>query len=434
MHAAERFVSTALPTADEEIWRYSRISQFDLGRYRPASASSSPPPGDPLPAFPPAAQRGGLVVTVNGRITGADVDPRVTVGAERDHLGEVMGEPLDAFTLLNDAFVRDPVVLTVPRGLVLEHPVVVVHWLVDEEAGPPAGDGGAIATFPRLVVHAGADSRVEVVEVFASRDVEGLVVPVTELRVERDARFGYLGIQDLGPRVWQIATQVADVDTQATLVSSVAAFGGDYARLRTDCRLVGRGATGNLDSLYFGDRSQTLDFRTFQDHRAPDTTSDLLFKGAVDDESHSVYSGLIRVRPGARGTNAYQTNRNIKLSPGAWAESVPNLEIENDDVRCSHASTVGPIDLDQRFYLESRGVPPEVAERLIVAGFFDEVIDRLPAAAFHPAVQHFVAAKLGQVNFGGLQRRSGDSRPVVPAAAPATAQPAAARQASEVAR
>ena len=139
----------------------------------------------------------------------------------------------------------------------------------------------------------------------------------------------------------------------------MAAFGGEYARLRTDCRLVGRGASGNLVSLYFGDGHQMLDFRTFQDHAAPDTTSDLLFKGAVDDDSHSVYTGLIRVRPTARGTNAFQTNRNIKLSDRAWAESVPNLEIENNDVRCSHASTVGPIDDEQRFYLESRGVPPD---------------------------------------------------------------------------
>ena len=109
--------------------------------------------------------------------------------------------------------------------------------------------------------------------------------------------------------------------------------------------------------MYFGDGDQMLDFRTLQDHRAPDCTSDLMFKGVVDDRSHSVYSGMIRVRPEGRGTNAFQTNRNIKLSEDAWAESVPNLEIENNDVRCSHASTVGPIDVEQRFYLESRGVP-----------------------------------------------------------------------------
>jgi Fe-S cluster assembly protein SufD len=120
------------------------------------------------------------------------------------------------------------------------------------------------------------------------------------------------------------------------------------------------------------------DFRTMQDHAGPRTTSDLLFKGAVADTARSVYSGLIRVRKEASGTNAFQTNRNLVLSEGASAESVPNLEIENNDVRCSHASAVGPIDEEQRFYLESRGIPPEVGERLIVQGFFSEIIDRLP--------------------------------------------------------
>ena len=124
-----------------------------------------------------------------------------------------------------------------------------------------------------------------------------------------------------------------------------------------------------------------LDLRTFQEHRAPDTTSNLLFKGGVSDHSHSVYTGLIRILPDGRGSNAFQTNRNLKLSEHAWAESVPNLEIENNDVHCSHASTVGPVDEDQRFYLESRGVPTRAAERLIVGGFFDEVLDAFPVAA-----------------------------------------------------
>jgi Fe-S cluster assembly protein SufD len=121
-----------------------------------------------------------------------------------------------------------------------------------------------------------------------------------------------------------------------------------------------------------------LDFRTFQHHEGPDTRSDLLFKGAVGGRARSVYTGLIKVHPEARGSNAFQTNRNVKLGDHAWADSVPNLEIENNDVRCSHASTVGPVDEDQRFYLESRGVPPVVAEQLIVTGFFDEVLSRLP--------------------------------------------------------
>jgi Fe-S cluster assembly protein SufD len=167
--------------------------------------------------------------------------------------------------------------------------------------------------------------------------------------------------------------------------------------VRTDCRLSGRGATGTLLAVYFGERHQTLDFRTFQDHSAPDTTSNLLFKGAVGGHSRSVYTGLIRVRKNARGTNAFQTNRNIKLSEDAWAESVPNLEIENNDVRCSHASAVGPVDEDQRFYLESRGVPTPIAERLVVTGFFDEVLTQLPVPEAAVALRALVGGKLDRI-------------------------------------
>ncbi len=199
-----------------------------------------------------------------------------------------------------------------------------------------------------------------------------------------------------GPRIWQVASQLSRVDADATLTSAQAGLGGDYARTRTDCHLVGRGATGTLQALYFGEGEQTLDFRTFQQHAAPDTTSNLLFKGAVDDHSRSVYTGLIKVEKEARGTNAFQTNRNLKLSEHAWAESVPNLEIETNDVRCSHASTVGPIDIDQRFYLESRGVPTDVAEQLVVAGFFAELVEALPVAMVGPLVEAAIEERLGR--------------------------------------
>jgi Fe-S cluster assembly protein SufD len=176
----------------------------------------------------------------------------------------------------------------------------------------------------------------------------------------------------------------------------LAAFGGRYARLRTDSRLTGRGASAELVAVYYGDGEQVHDFRTFQHHDARDTRSDLLFKGSQDGSSGSVYSGLIHIHPDGAGSNAFQTNRNIKLSPDAWAWSVPNLEIENNDVHCSHASTVSPVDVDQQFYLQSRGVPPVAADRLIVAGFFDEAIDRLPVAAARSEVRRLVAEKLDQ--------------------------------------
>ena len=147
-------------------------------------------------------------------------------------------------------------------------------------------------------------------------------------------------------------------------------------------------------AAYFGEQRQMHDVRTLQDHIAPATTSNLLFKGAVEGRAQSIYTGLIHIGKEAAGVNAFQTNRNVKLSEGAWAHSDPNLEIENNDVRCSHASTIGPVDEDQRFYLESRGVPPQVAERLIVMGFFDEVLEKLPVPSAVGLLRAEIARKL----------------------------------------
>ena len=182
------------------------------------------------------------------------------------------------------------------------------------------------------MVEAGDDSEVSVLEVQASGAEPGLVVPVTEIGVGPAAPVGHMTVQQLGLATWQLGLQVADVEAEASLRTTTVGFGGDYARLRTDCRMVGRGATGELDAVYFGEGEQTLDFRTFQDHVAD--CVEPAVQGAVGGQSRSVYTGMIRVGKG-RGTNAFQTNRNVKLSDGAWAESVPNLVIENNDVRCS---------------------------------------------------------------------------------------------------
>jgi Fe-S cluster assembly protein SufD len=250
------------------------------------------------------------------------------------------------------------------------------------------------ATFPHVVVEAGDGSDVSVVERQTSVPGHGLSVPVVELHAAQAARLRYETVQVLDRQHWQLARLRSSAASQATLVSGIAAFGAHYARVRVDTRLVGRGATGNLSAAYYGDGDQVHDFRVFQHHDARDSRSDLLFKGAQDDASGSIYTGMIHIHPDGAGTNAFQTNRNIKLSPDAWAWSVPNLEIENNDVRCSHASTVSPVDEDQQFYLQSRGVEPFVADRLIVAGFFDEVIGRLPSAQTRDDVRRLVADKL----------------------------------------
>jgi Fe-S cluster assembly protein SufD len=260
-------------------------------------------------------------------------------------------------------------------------PIVVDHHIV----------GGA--TFPRLVVDVGEDSEVTVVDRYGSTDDDLLAVPVVQLRAGPAARVKYLAVNDLSYRAWQIGHLQACGEGDSTVTLGTVALGGHYARLRTEARITGRGGTTKQLALYFADGEQMHDFRTIQDHAAPNSTSDLLFKGAVQDASASVYTGLIKIRPDAQGSVAFQTNRNLTLGPEAWAKSVPNLEIETNDVRCSHASTVGPIDEEQRFYIESRGVPSAVAERLIVLGFFDEVLGQLPVPALTAELRGRVAAK-----------------------------------------
>ena len=235
-----------------------------------------------------------------------------------------------------------------------------------------------------------------VIETFISNDnIHSLVVPVLEVRTGKSARVNYLTINQLGLNTWQIGHQQSAGHRDSTTRIATVALGGDYARMRAEVRLVGQGANAQQTALYFADGTQMHDFRTLQVHEAPRTRSDLLFKGAVKDTAKSVYTGLIKISENATKTEAFQTNRNLTLSHGAWAESVPNLEIETNDVKCSHASTVGPIDDEQRFYLESRGVPPEIAERLVVFGFFDEVIEQLPKSEFIEGIRAKVIAKLG---------------------------------------
>ncbi len=387
--AAAQAAEVGFPSTDEEVWRYSRVGELDLNRYRPGvgpAAADSIARGEQLAAQVRAVtgEPAALALLVNGRLVSVDLPTDLAAqGVRFGRLEEldpdgvvfaaVAAEPVDAFGHLNTGFASDPLMLDVPPGVVVAAPVVIVDWI----------DEGDTAVFPRLVVRVGEGAEVALVEWQSSGPIDALVVPVADFSVRPSARLRHVQVQDRAETVWQIARQSSTVDRDASFLSTQAALGGHYARSRTDCRLVGRGASGHLNAVYFAHRNQMLDFRTFQQHAAPDTTSNLLFKGAVDDESRSVYTGLIRVEREARGTNAFQTNRNLKLADGAWAESVPNLEIENNDVRCSHASTVGPIDEDQRFYLESRGVPTSVAERLILAGFFEEVLSEmaLPAVA-----------------------------------------------------
>jgi Fe-S cluster assembly protein SufD len=400
--AAEQLAGITWPTPADEIWRYSRIDQLDLDEYRPVSADEVGEPGlEPAPGGGPVAadagERAGLVVVRNGRVVHHELDDTIAAKGvqvcgiatcEEADVAAVLGScsqaSPDAFTVLHDAFLAGGAFIRVPAGVVVDKPILVLHW----------SEGDGLATFPHTLVLAEESAVVTVVDRFGSPDTRHLVDAVVELLVGDNARVRYLSVQEHGPRTWQVALQRAHVGRDAALHSSAVALGGDYARLRSESRLDGDGAESDLTAVYFGDHTQMLDFRTLQDHDAPNTRSDLLFKGAVEDEAHSVYSGLIRLRPAARKANARQTNRNLVLSEGAGAESIPNLEIEANDVQCSHASAVGPIDEDQLYYLESRGVPPADAERLIVLGFFDDVLERLPVPTLVRALRRTVVEKV----------------------------------------
>jgi len=370
-----------MPTAAEEVWRYSRIAQLDLDTFEPATAGDAVVPACAQPIIDAIAARSALIVA--GRAVGPVADGlAIGYGEDAAGFGEIVGEP-DSLVALNAAFVQ-LLTMKVEKGRALRDPIVVVN--------PVDGDG--VALFPRTLVTVEAGADATVIEILASADVVSLVVPVTEVDLADGAKLRYVTVQVLGPRVWQVGTQASRLGRDAEFTSYNVALGGEYARVRNDSLLAEAGGTSRLLAVFFGDDHQMHDFATLQSHRGKHTTSDLLFKGAVANSSHSVYRGVIRVEKGAAGTNAYQTNRNLVLDEGAHADSVPTLEIEENDVRCSHASAVGPIDEEQRFYLESRGVSPDVADRLIVSGFLDDVLERVPVPALLPWLRSTLAGRL----------------------------------------
>ena len=365
--AAEQSRSVALPSQTEEIWRYSRVDQIDVGRFVSIAGSGC------SVELPDDAVAAGVVVRRLAELTDADASS----------VGELVPDSFDGLVLLAVATLSDVVLIDVPAGAVVSTPIRIHHHIT--------ADSAVIST--RVVVRSGSNSDVTVIERATSDDVFSLFLPISELLLAPSARLRYVTVQELGPRMWQLAMQSSRAGTDSTLSTMAVALGGSYARLRSDASIIGRGAHNELLAVYFGEGHQMHDFRTVQSHIAPNSTSDLLFKGAVEDSAQSVYSGLIHIGEKAKGTIANQTNRNLLLSANASAESVPNLEIENNEVKCSHASAVGPIDEDHRYYLESRGVPADVAERLIVLGFFADLLDRIPDDALRDQLITAVEAK-----------------------------------------
>jgi Fe-S cluster assembly protein SufD len=292
----------------------------------------------------------------------------------------------DKFTAQNAAVWEHGLLVRVAKGVVLEKPL---HVRITSTV--PNG-----SLFFRMVVVAERESRFSLVEewVSASPDLPAYTNGVVELFVEDAAKLEYVSLQSLSQETWHFATHHARVERDAELDWVAGGFGSKKGKIRIQNDLAGAGATSRVTGAYFADGDQHLDYDTFQEHMAPSTTSDFAFKGALRENATAVWRGMIRVEAEAQKTNAYQENRNLLLSDKAHADSIPGLEILANDVRCTHGATIGKVDREQLFYLMSRGLTRNEAERLIVRGFFTEVLDRIELEPVREALGAALDARL----------------------------------------
>jgi Fe-S cluster assembly protein SufD len=216
-----------------------------------------------------------------------------------------------------------------------------------------------------------------------------------EIFLGEGSEVGYVAIQKWGRNAWHLADQRARLEKDSKLRLFNVTLGARFSKTRVEASLVGQGADAELKAIYFASGEQFFDFHTLQDHQVGNTRSDLLFKGALQDVARTVYAGLIRIEKGAARSDAYQANRNLVLSDHAKATSIPMLEIDNNDVRCTHGATVGPVDPQHLFYLRSRGIPEATAKRMIVQGFFGDVLERIPFEQARRLVETELEARLG---------------------------------------
>jgi Fe-S cluster assembly protein SufD len=314
--------------------------------------------------------------------------------AEQRHpelLGKLMGAVVPAedgkFAALAGALAQNGVLVYIPRGVIVDKPLHSIVW----------GAGIDMAYIDHLLVWVDEGASLTYVHESASETEaagQTLHAGVVEILVGDNANLRFVELQSWGDHVWNFSHERAKVGRDANLDWIFGAIGSHLTKNFSELDLVGQGATGRMSGFYFTDGDQHLDHDTQQNHLAPNTTSDLLFKGALRDSSRSVWQGMIYVAPGAQKTDGYQANRNIVLSPHARADSIPGLEIMADDVRCTHGATVGKIDADQVFYLRSRGIPYREAERLIVEGFFDPIMQRIPFEGVRTRFQDAIMEKM----------------------------------------
>jgi len=365
----ERYRTLPLPTTSDEPWRFTDLKGFD-----PDAWGQSPEGG----LTPPADRAGMLDIDVAALAVVTESELRVeraptgvtfeALTDDHPRLHQLVGWD-EKFAAHNAALWQNGLLVTIPRGVVVEQPLYV-------RITNSADDG---AVFFRLLVVAEEGSQATLIEEYTSArpDVRGYSNAVAELFLEQAAQLEYVSLQNLSKETWHFATHHARVERDAKLDWVAGGFGSKKGKIRIQNDLSGQGAESRVTGAYFADGEQHLDYDTFQEHIAPSTTSDFAFKGALRDRATAVWRGMIRVEKDAQKTNAYQENRNLMLSAHAHADSIPGLEILANDVRCTHGATLGQVDREQLFYLMARGLSRAEAERLIVRGFFQDILDRI---------------------------------------------------------
>ena len=383
--ALEAFERLPMPDQADESWRYADYD-VDLGEIGVAESPGEPLGESPMGRELPAVS--GRVTMIDGHVVAAEGDPVGTLSSgARPDVPPVPAD-LDRFAAAHDAFASDAAVVVAGRGRAVDGPV-----FIDVQAVTPG-----VASFPRIVVHAAEASQLSVVvHQRSAPDLAAVVVPRIEVLADAAANVDLTIVQEWGGGVTAVAQQRLTGGRDSRLTMAEAGLGGEFARLHLTVDLMGRGADARILGAYFGDHSQTLDYRYFMNHAAPNTTSNMFLKGAVAGESRSIFSGLIRIEEEGQGTDAHQTNRNLVLSDDAEAHSVPNLEILANDVRCGHGSTVGPLDDEQRYYLMSRGLSRDRADRLQVKGFFEDALTRFPIRDLEPPLRTAVMQRYERV-------------------------------------
>ncbi|HEX5950484.1 MAG TPA: Fe-S cluster assembly protein SufD, partial [Actinomycetota bacterium] len=405
--AFTEYLALPIPSQETEEWRYTDLSDLDLS-FTPFVAGSRAENLDGvderiLQAVGHVGERAGLQIQHNSQSAVTHLDPDLAAkgvlfvdldrAAEEHpdlvepHLHALVPTTRTKFTALHGGFRTGGTFVYVPDGVVAQMPLQTLTWL--------DADGAAI--FPHTLIVVGEDAEVTFIDRYASPDLgRALSDAVVEIHAGPASRVRYVSIQDWGEGVTHLGVQRARLSRDVDFRSVAVGFGASLSRVETETILAEPGAFSEMLGVFFGDGAQHFDHRTEQDHEAPNCTSDLLYKGALRDESRAVYSGWVHVRPGAQKTDAMQTSRNIVLSDRAKADAIPNLEIEANDVRCGHAASVGPVEEETLFYLQSRGIPRAEAERLIVFGFFQEVLDRIPVPEVREGVSNAIDRELSR--------------------------------------